>query len=116
MVKHLIRIAIVLGLIWAGVRGYEQWQRGMDDVDRADMEMMWGDWADAIVYLERAAQREPHNLKITIKLAECFDRLGEKGVAAQLYRKCQPLFDDTSNRSAYRYHRERFGVLVSMGY
>ena len=116
MVKNLLKIAVVLGLIWAGVRGYEQWQSGMDDVDRADMKMTWGDYADAVVYLERASMREPHNFKITMKLAECYDRLGERGVAAQLYRKCQPLFDDIANRSAYRYHRERFGTLVSMGY
>jgi tetratricopeptide (TPR) repeat protein len=102
-------------LVWGGMRGWEAYQRGWPPLDAAEWQMDKGNYEKALPYFVKAAEQEPSNLRIRIKLADCFDRLGNKQLAAQLYRESTEMLNDRS-QVGLSYYRDRFGMLQSLGY
>ncbi len=66
--------------------------------------------------LADAHHQNPHDLKVTAMLAECFDRKGDKAMAAMLYREALPFLENDKDSSDSAYHRERLKMLQMLGY
>ena len=115
MIRTLLILAAACALVWACVRGWNAYH-DLPPHSRARWCMERADFDAALPLLEQAAYDDPNNMEIALDMAECYDRKGNKAMAGKLYRQAQPLFTAPDAPPAMEYHRDRFAMLVSIGY
>jgi Tfp pilus assembly protein PilF len=116
MLKHLVKLAVLVGIGYGCFRGYEAWEASRTPLDRAELAMLAGRMPDAIDQLQVALRQDPTNQRIQLMLAEAYDRNGQKTAAAAMYREAQNLLNDPEQSVSMRRHRERFAILRASGY
>ncbi len=102
--------------VWGGLRAWERYQATWPVTKAADWQMDKGNYKKALTMLADAHHQNPHDLQVTAMLAECFDRTGDKAMAAMLYREALPFIENDKDSSDSAYHRERLKMLQMLGY
>ncbi len=112
-----IKTVLILGLLGAAAwRGVDHVTGPKTPADAGRRAMNLSEYSEAAQHLEVAHRELPEDLSIVADLAECYDRLGAKPRAAQLYREAAPLLNDPDRIMSMRGHRARFTELLQAGY
>ncbi len=115
MKSTLTTLAVLCALAWGGTRAWRAYIN-VSPLTRAGWCMESGDYEGAIDFLDRARAEDPADPRVSVQLAECHDRLGDKAGAARLYKSVRSVLSDPDAPPSMEYHRDRLATLESLGY
>ncbi|HLP86054.1 MAG TPA: hypothetical protein VK157_17005 [Phycisphaerales bacterium] len=107
--------AVACLAVWGGLRGWAHYQSTWPPEKAASWQMVRGNYDRAMNILADAREADPYNMRVTAMLAECFDRKGDKHMAAMLYREALPSLEVDTEWKDAAYHRERYKMLHMLG-
>lgn len=110
--KLVIFAALAYGSWWV----YDRYYTPPGIVEEADRAMLAGRYRDAADLYEEALWDDADNPRLHLKLGECYFYLGQRGLAASHYRRCESLLKGGNKSVDMRRHEERYNTLVAQGF
>ncbi|GEM_PF-1440470 len=115
MRSPIVRVFCVAALAFVVVQGVRYYPK-LPARTKAGWSMLREDYKSAINHWNQQLQENPNDRDAVLRLAECFDKLGDQQTAGMIYHTVQDYINSSELDFGQRYHRDRFQALRLQGF